>query len=367
MISSPEQNTLRAPVRTYLAAGLLGSCFLASSAFATLTAIEAVTGNVGMSIDAAGSNGTPAGTLQAEIPVGATVTKAYLYAAGTPYPWYPNVANPASPQTAAEYNAAGISVGGTSITNFDTIVGAVSDRVNLGEWFTGRADVTSVVQGLQAADPGASSYNWDYIEGGNLNNRIDGAVLAVIYEHPSLPVSTVAFLDGGQKTGGETTTVNFASPLTGTGAPGFFANMSLGISFSVTSSQTSLVDINGTRLTSSAGGFDDGTSGDGGLITAGGIGDSTANPAAPFSNSSPDDELYDLTPFLSDGDTSFDIFTKNDSNDDNIFFMGLHISAEIKDINDENPNDPSVPEPAAAIWIGLTGLGALFALRRRQR
>ena len=186
----------------------------------------------------------------------------------------------------------------------------------------------------------------------------------MIYEDPLLPLSTVALLDGGQKTGGETTTVNFAGPLSGVGDPGFFADMSLGISFSITSGQTSLIDINGTRLTSSAGGYDDGTAGDGGLITAGGIGDTNGNPAAPNSTSSPDDELYSLLGFLSDGDTGFTIRTENPSNDDNIFFMGLHVSAEITDI--EPDPDPSVPEPASAVLFGLAGLGAIFTLRRRR-
>jgi hypothetical protein len=111
----------------------------------------------------------------------------------------------------------------------------------------------------------------------------------------------------------------------------------------------------GTRLTSAAGGFDDGIRTDGGLITAGGIGDSNANPGDPFDINAADDELYSLVPFLETGDTSFTIFTVNPSNDDNIFFMGLRLKGRVT----------SVPEPGtmALLGVGLVGLG--IRLRRR--
>jgi hypothetical protein len=61
-------------------------------------------------------------------------------------------------------------------------------------------------------------------------------------------------------------------------------------------------------MTTSAGGEDDGESADGALITAGGLDDSNANPADPYAtdNGDPrqDDELYDLIPFVSNGDMS---------------------------------------------------------------
>ena len=161
--------------------------------------------------------------------------------------------------------------------------------------------------------------------------------------------------DGGQDTCGETTTVQFAEALTDPTDPGFFADMSLAISFSISDLQRSEVDINGTRLTSAAGNADDGGIADGELITAGGVGDSNANPADPFStNVALDDELYDLTSFLMEGDTSFDIFTMNDSNDDNIFFLGLHVAAEV------------IPEPSS-LGLSSFGLLSLMLLRRRRR
>ncbi len=72
--------------------------------------------------------------------------------------------------------------------------------------------------------------------------------------------------------------------------------------------QFSIVDVNNARMTSCAGNFDDGYRGNGGLITVGGVGDSTNNPADPnSSNSGEDDELYNLDPFLAQGATSIEI------------------------------------------------------------
>lgn len=338
--------------------GLLRSIAAAAMLFCSGSALSALipagiwSGNVAVSVDGIGSNNTPVGTVQAQIPVGATILKAYLYSAGTPFPWYPN-----SPTTLAAYNAAGITLAGTPITNFDTLVGAVATpRPDIGRWFTARADVTSLVQSLVAGAV-TSNFSWSVSEG-TLNNRIDGEVLVVVYSHPSLPTASVAILNGGQDTGGETTLVNLGAPLTDPMAAGFAAELGLGISFSCCG-QASEVRVNGSLVTSNAGNLNDGLqSQDGSLITVGGLGD----PAANLQNYATDAELYDLRPFLDTGDTSFSIFTVNPTSDDNIFFAHLYLTGQIRDVIPPG----KVPEPAT-LPLMLAGLGVMGALALRRR
>ena len=108
--------------------------------------------------------------------------------------------------------------------------------------------------------------------------------------------------------------------------------------------QFSIVDVNGQRLTSCAGNYDDGLGNDGALITVGGVSDSTDNPANPnSSNTGTDDELYNLDPLLSQGATSIEIKSSNPSDNDNLFLAVISIAAKAtvtnEDCNDGVDND----------------------------
>src|ERR1043166_8291871 len=164
-----------------LCAVLLFSSVVLPFSHGDLHALGIWNGNVGLSIDAIGSHNNPVGTIQASVPVGSTVLAAYLYSAGTPFPYYSD-----SPKTLADYNSAGITLNGTTISNFSGLVGATSSSpVTIGAWFTARADVTPLVTSLVGGGS-AALFSWNVTEGSK-NNRIDGEVLAIVYSNPGLP------------------------------------------------------------------------------------------------------------------------------------------------------------------------------------
>ncbi len=314
-------------------------------------------GNGNWSIDGVGSNNTPVGLLNAIVPTGSTIEKAFLYS--TTY----NNINSSAP-----------------IVNFDGTVYTESSWTDLGFASTAnylkayRTDVTSQVL---AKVLGGSASPFSFTINEFPNSYTDGEVLAIIYSNPAETYRTIAFLDGNTAASGDTTTVNFTNPLTSTqlANPGFDARLSLGIGFSYQqngSNQYSTVDVNGQRLTSSAGGSDDGTPENGGLVTVGGIGDNPANPtdpnAIPSSNPSAgsriDDELYTLNPFLHAGDTKIKIDTTNPSYNDNIFFLGLNITAEAG-VN--QPAPAKTPESSSVLsLLALGGLGVSATLKRKK-
>jgi Ca2+-binding RTX toxin-like protein len=255
------------------------------------------------------------GTVQAEVPAGSTVRRAYLY--GT----YASSPNPSDVQRTIDFD--GTSVVLAFLPN--------SEPGNSG-LSTARAEVTGQVAAKVGGGGGITNFAIN-----NDPSGLDGVGLVVIYSNPSSPDGTIAVLDGGSKQLGDTTTFDLAGPLDMT-VPNFGATMSLGSGFSFQGGSTpqhacgggqfSTVKVNTQLLSNCAGHFDDGQAGNGALITVGGVGDSTNNPTPPDAPAE-DDELYNLVPFLKQGDTKIVIDTANPSTDDNLFLAVIQFSARV--------------------------------------
>lgn len=279
------------------------------------TAPATFTGRGGYSAD--GTSG-PSGQLAAAVPPGSTVEQAYLYA-------YIQTANPTPAESTVTFD--GVPVTAAKLDDYAITLSST------------RADVTQQVAAKVGSGSGLTNFS------APTTLPVDGLALAVVYSNPALPERTIAIFDGAAQTLGDTATFTFAAPLDKSD-PGFSARMSLGIGFSFqqgsghicgpgnpVSKQHSVIDVNGMRVTSCAGGDDDaGTAGS--LITVGGVGDSTDNPADPFqtpADGNPvrvtDDEFYDLEPFLAQGDTSLTVTTSQPSNDDILFLSIVQVDA----------------------------------------
>jgi hypothetical protein len=349
---------------------------LAISANAQLTPNYTFNGNGDWSLSGDGLASDPSGNLQAIVPTGSTVQAAFLYSAQF-----------------FTFAAPDITLGGTEYSGNAWTQLPVNTNGFLDAY---RANVTTQIQA--AVGSGSTSpFNFSLVQNGpnSSSANTDGEVLAIVFSNPSDPVRSIALLDGTLSPSGATTVIHYAAPLTGVGTPGFSEEMSLGDSFSYqdNSAQYSVVDVNGRRLTTSAGGSDDGQEENGGLITVGGIGDSTANPSDPFlvggttgdveppssdefnvpnpaDTTDYDDELYDLgqgngvssNPFVSNGDTSTTITTDNPSDDDNIFFLGLNAT-----VANASVTNGSVPDAANTAALLAVAAGALCFAARRKR
>ncbi|REJ40851.1 MAG: PEP-CTERM sorting domain-containing protein [Microcystis flos-aquae DF17] len=315
-----------------------GLCLNIAPASAGLV-VQNVISNAALSIDGFGST-TNSGFIQANIPTGSIIQRAYLYAASV---WN-------NPVKGVTFHGNALSVGSA------TILGPDENPATTARW-----DVTSII----ASSFTGGLQDFSILEDG----QNDGAVLVVAYSNPSTQGLTSVILDGELSTGGDTVAFNFASPYTG----GDFL-VSLASSYSdQPSDQATEIDVttdstSNRRLTSSAGGADDRTTGEssenGNLITVGGIGDNPTNPG-PFDSPSLgpriDDEYYNLAlgnsansaPFISPGDTFLSLTTKNPSKDDNLF--GMFITSGLKS---------TVPEPS--MTLGIFGIGAIGILLSRR-
>lgn len=273
------------------------------------------TGFISLSVDGLGTlDGT--GIIKVDKPAGATVRSAFLAMAQ-----FPVVSG--GPLSDGDIKINGVDV----VWNTTLTVPQVMPFANASnQW----ANVTSIVKPIVDA---AASGIMDLTITELRNADTEGTILAVIFDDPNQTTSnTVVLLYGAQSTAGDNFAIGLAEPIN-LSDPNLVLDFSLGISFGFqtpeVTNQIVLVDVNGQRLTSSAGGQNDGESANGALITVGGIGDSNNNPppfAAP-TNFDFDDELYNLIPFVTNGATSINVFTINPSNDDNVFFAALFLGA----------------------------------------
>lgn len=325
---------MKTRIQTNVVLGIAAALSLSTPHASAELQVREIIQNSALSIDGFGSTANT-GFVRANIPPGSTIKRAYLYASSI---WNFN------PVYGVNFNGNSLSLGSAAV------VGPNSNPATTVRW-----DVTNII---------SSSYtgglqNFSITENGDN----DGAVLVVAYSNSSTQGFSSAILDGELSTKGDTTRFDLLNPYAG----GNFL-VSLASSYSrQPSGQYTQIDVstNSTmnrRLTSSAGGQDDGEGANGGLMTVGGIGDSSANPdpfGDPFDGPRVDDEYYNLAlgnvansaPFLSMGDDFVSLSTLNPSNDDNVF--GMFITSEFG----------IVPAPGSIAVLALSGL----TTRRRRR
>lgn len=286
------------------------------------------------------NNGT--GIISASAPNGSKVLAAYLYTATFGGGGKPT--NVTLDGNAITYD--------TTSSNATACCGLQSHRV----------DVTSIVKPV--IDGGAGGvYDFNVAEG-NDNFSTDGHALVVVYENASLPDASVGLLDGFASVTGDTTSINFSEALDPTQA-GFFAEMRLGIGFSCCDVQRSTVEVNDQKLTEFAGNNDNSTEfrANGNLITVGGFDDVLLSSGVSYAA---DRERYDLTNFITKGDTKIKVDTINASKDDNIFLAAFYVSGKAGFNEPPDPPNGVIPLPAAG-WLLGGGLLGLAALRRRAK
>ena len=269
-----------------------------------LAPVYRASGRVSLSVDALGTTAA-SGTIQVSKPAGARVRAAFL--------------------ASASFGGFVIPNGGVTLNSNKVLWSQNAACTCIFGLRSFLADVTGIVAPIVDAAP-AGLVNLTVGEA--KSGSIDGSVLAVVFDDPSLARDrTVLILFGVQDPRGQDLGFSLVDPAR-PADPDYLLDLSLGISNSFQAGggtgQVTQIDVDGRRMTSSAGGEDDGQGATGALVTAGGVGDSDANPADPAAAPTDfryDDELYDLRPFVQDGDHLVQVHMV--PSDDNIFFGAL--------------------------------------------
>lgn len=343
----------------FLATGLY---LAADPAQAAIVPVVTETGKISLSVDGLGTNNAAGGTIDVAKPAGSTVRRA-AFACSSNFN-----------RVIADGD---VSIDGTTI-NWSLSQFTDAGGGNPNFFHTVYADVTAVVSAkIDAAAAGLVPFLVTEVS----TTTIDGCILAVISDDPAQTVDrTAILLFGGQSLGGDTFNISVSPPIA-LADVNLVLDFGLGIGFSAQGGTANLcgggefseVDVNTVRMTSCAGNWDDGVAANGALLTVGGLGDSNANPAPPATLASQlgnvEDELYDLIPFVADGDTIITMDTINPSNDDIIFFAHLlalgRASAGGEEITKElveGPDPIGISNPFATAYtfvITYTGPDAL--------
>jgi len=260
-------------------------------------------GKLSRSIAAVASDGAGGGKLTVRKPAGAKVRKAYMAIASAGFTGTP-LTDP-------------ITVDGRQVA----MMNEVATGIGSYNYFS---EITDLVRAkIDKAPAGGVSFVVAEPQPG----LADGEIVVVIFDDPAVRTDrTVSLLSGALGPTGDDYQVSLTAPIE-KADPDTRLELSLGISDSYQSGgarQDSTVDVDGKRLTSTAGGADDGAPHNGALITVGGDGDSPAT--------STDDEVYDLTPFVAGGDRTISVRIANPSRDDNILLATLTLSPPVAGI-----------------------------------
>jgi hypothetical protein len=272
-------------------------------------------GSLTLSVNGLGTN-LSFGTIEVVKPPGGMVKAAFLMAAAT--------------GSYAHYIEDGeIQVDG------HRVVWEKSIRNAVGSW-NALADVTRLIKpSIDAAPAGRVIVDiWE-----DQSELIDGVILVIVFEDPNTrPDNDVALFFGAHGTRRDSFEIDLPRPV-----PSNFIDrrfeLGVGISFGLQSSETrdqyTIIEINGQRLTTSAGGPDDGSPMPGALITVGGVDDHASNPEDAHAlpqNLLSDDEFYDLKPFLMPGDSTIHVATASPSSEENFFFACFFATGKRSDV-----------------------------------